>query len=129
VNIKVLVCQIIDSAAAGSAGPVPMLMRCCCEIFQKVDDLWDLLDTEGTTFMPYDDFMRHFLGEMNEYRKFVVIKVQYTNCVTLLFAMHIFSLRLIVAEGHITGIIQVHVVSCSTCLRATVLSAYCYTSV
>jgi len=46
-----------------------------CEIFQKADDLWDLLDVEGTSFMAYDDFMRYYLGEMNEYRKFLVIKV------------------------------------------------------
>jgi len=25
--------------------------------------------------MAYDDFMRYYLGEMNEYRKFLVIKV------------------------------------------------------
>jgi len=48
-----------------------------CEMFQKFDDLWDLLDAEGTSFMAYDDFMRCYLGEMNEYRKFLVIKVSH----------------------------------------------------
>ena len=26
--------------------------------------------------MAYEDFMRYYLGEMNEYRKYLVIKVQ-----------------------------------------------------
>jgi len=47
----------------------------CCKIFQKFDDLWDLLDAESTSFMAYEDFMRYYLGEMNEYRKYLVIKV------------------------------------------------------
>jgi len=58
-----------------SACYVVQLRESCCEIFQKVDDLWDLLDAESTSFMAYDDFMRYYLGEMDEYRKFLVIKV------------------------------------------------------
>jgi len=46
-----------------------------CTIFQKFDDLWDLLDAESTSFMAYEDFMRYYLGEMNEYRKYLMIKV------------------------------------------------------
>ena len=53
------------------------------QIFQKVDDLWDLLDVEATSFMAYDDFMRCYLGEMNEYRKFLVIKVSFWLSVCL----------------------------------------------
>jgi len=45
-------------------------------MLQKFDDLWDLLDAESTSFMAYEDFMRYYLGEMNEYRKYIVIKVQ-----------------------------------------------------
>lgn len=43
--------------------------------FQKADDLWDILDVENSSFLPYAEFMRAFLGEMNETRKAHVIKV------------------------------------------------------
>lgn len=40
----------------------------------KFDDLWDLLDPEGTCFLEYTEFMRAFLGDMSEYRKLYVLK-------------------------------------------------------
>jgi len=49
-------------------------------VLQKVDDLWDYLDVDSTSFLAYDEFMRGFLGEMNETRKFYVLKVVSTRC-------------------------------------------------
>jgi len=45
------------------------------DFVQKFDDLWDILDPNSDSFLHYDEFMRAFIGEMNEYRKSYVIKV------------------------------------------------------
>ena len=39
------------------------------------DDLWEYLDKENSSFLEYDEFIRGFLGEMPEKRKFFVRKV------------------------------------------------------
>jgi hypothetical protein len=51
-------------------------------ILQKFDDMWDIIDSDATSFVEFDVFIRHFLGEMSEKRKKIVRKVK--NKLTLL---------------------------------------------
>lgn len=46
-----------------------------CDLFQKFDDLWELVDRNCSSFVHFDEFIRFFLGEMDEKRKKLVRKV------------------------------------------------------
>ena len=42
---------------------------------QHLDDIWELLDVDGSGYLDYGEFIRGVIGEMSESRKALVRKV------------------------------------------------------
>ena len=49
-----------------------------CGVLQHLDDIWELLDVDGSGYLDYGEFMRGVIGEMSESRKALVRKVKIT---------------------------------------------------